>query len=84
MTASIAEDVTADASESAIEALLDSTKDKIEIPAGLYYKITPSADLTTWGTADTGLSTGTVDAPATGGTGKGFYKVELSATPFND
>lgn len=77
------DEVYEEAKTDAIKALLDSTKNTIKIPAGLYYKITPSADLTTWGTAASALSTGSVTAPATGGTGKGFYKVELSATPID-
>ena len=70
--------------ESAIAALTDATAETIAIPAGLYYRITPAAELGTWGTAATGLSSGSVDAPAISNSAeqKGFYKVELSATPF--
>ena len=67
----------------AIAALTDSTVTTITIPAGLYYRITPSADLENWGTAVSGLSTGSVDAPTITGENltKGFYKVELNAKP---
>ena len=77
------DEVVAGVDESAIEALTDADTDTIAIPAGLFYQITPSADLSTWGDSVHGLSDGQgVNKPSVSGSGKGFYKIELSATPF--
>ena len=56
----------------------------ITVPAGLYYKITPSTSLPISGTPVSGLSTGASETLTKPGTTQGFFKVELSATPFSD
>ena len=63
-------------------ALLTSGSGTVAVPAGLYYKITPSTALPISGTAVTGLSTGAGVEVSKPGTTQGFFKVELSATPF--
>jgi hypothetical protein len=87
VTATIAETVETGVAESAIAALTDDTADTITVPAGLYYRITPSGDLSTWGTGaavKSGLSNGSaISVTEPGTTEKGFFRVELSATPFN-
>lgn len=78
----IVETIEASVAESAVQRLTDGEATDIEIPAGLYFRITPSTVLPISGTPTNGLSTGSViiDKP---GTDKGFYKVELNATPLN-
>lgn len=77
----IVETIEVSVAESAVQRLTDSEATYIEIPDGLYYRITPSTDLPISGTSQTGLSTGSVTIGKPG-TDKGFYKVELNATPF--
>lgn len=80
----IVESVEADVAASAVVRLTDGEATAITVPAGLYYKITPSADLPISGTPATGLSTGTVTIGKPAGTDKGFYKIELNATPISE
>lgn len=78
----IKETVEASVAESAVERLTNDEATAIEVPAGLYYKITPSTGLPIDGEPQSGLSTGgsvTIGKP---GTGTGFYKIELSPTAF--
>lgn len=63
-------------------ALLTSGSGTVAVPAGLYYKITPSTALPISGTAVQGLSTGSVEVTKPGTT-QGFLKVELSVVPFS-
>ena len=51
------------------------------IPAGLYYRVTPSTALPISGTPATGLSTGSITVTKPGET-QGFIKVELSSASF--
>lgn len=78
----IVETIEVGVAASAVQRLTDDEATAIDIPAGLYYRITPSDDLPISGTPTKGLSTGSViiDKP---GTDKGFYKVELNSTPLN-
>lgn len=62
-------------------SLLTSGEGTIAVPAGLYYKITTSTDLPISGEATSALSTGSVSIEKPGTT-KGFFKIELGATPF--
>ncbi|MBR3086983.1 MAG: hypothetical protein IKH04_11335 [Kiritimatiellae bacterium] len=78
----IKEAITTGVSESAVERLTDDEATAITVPAGLYYKITPSTALPISGTPVSGLSEGSVEVEKPG-TSSGFYKVELSATPFD-
>lgn len=78
----IVETIEVSVAESAVQRLTDSTATDIDIPAGLYFRITPSTDLPISGTPTNGLSTGSVPISKPG-TDKGFYKVELNATPLN-
>ena len=88
----IKEEKVAEVNEDAVENLVAAAQDdkettvSVDVPAGLYYKITTYNTL--GGTAvdfETGLSNGTgttpVDKPAS--TTQGFIKVELSTVPFN-
>ena len=80
----IVETVETGVAASAVKRLTDSEATAIAVPAGLYYRITPSAALPINGTPETGLSTtGSVNVtPVTSEDGsKGFFKVELSPTP---
>ncbi len=74
--------------DAAVKALSKSEDATIAIPAGLYYRITPAADLGTWGTPATGCSNGSVDAPTystpAATVQKGFYKIELSTVPYEE
>ena len=79
----IVETVEASVAESAVQRLTDSTATDIDIPAGLYFRITPSTDLPISGTPTNGLSTGSVTIGKPSGTNQGFYKVELNSTPLN-
>ena len=77
----VKETVTADVLESAVERLTDDEATTIEVPAGLYYSITPSTGLPISGEAVKGLSTGGTVTVAKPGTTAGFYEVKVSATP---
>ena len=84
VTATISETVVSGVEESAIAALTTGAT-TVTVPAGLYYRITPSADLSTWGEVATDLSKGTaITVTKPSSTGKGFFKVELSAAPFTE
>ena len=72
-----------DVSKEALK-VLSSASGSVEVPAGLYYRLTPSTTLPVSGTPVTGLSDGTgvaVEKP-TGNTG--FIKVEIGTKPYTD
>ncbi len=78
----IKEEVTTTVSTDAVK-LLDGTGDgKVAVPAGLYYKVTPSTALPISGNAQTGVSDGTGVEVTKPGTTQGFIEVKLSPTPF--
>lgn len=78
----IKEEVTTTVSTDAVK-LLDGTGDgKVAVPAGLYYKVTPSTALPISGDAQTGVSDGTGVEVTKPGTTQGFIEVKLSPTPF--
>ena len=79
----IKEEVVTGVDTSAVTLLTGSASEgTITVPAGLYYRITPSTALPISGTPVSGLSTGASETVTKPGTTQGFYKVELSATPF--
>ena len=79
----IKEEKVAEVSADAVAAFFDSTDSTVAVPAGLYYKITPSNGLPISGAAVQGLSTGSADVTGKkpSSSNQGFFKVELSATP---
>ena len=79
----IKSDVVTGVDTSAVTLLKSSASTgTITVPAGLYYRITPSTALPISGTPVSGLSTGASETVTKPGTTKGFYKIELSAVPF--
>ena len=80
---SLKTNVVEDVSKEALK-VLSSASGSVEVPAGLYYRLTPSTTLPVSGTPVTGLSDGTgvaVEKP-TGNTG--FIKVEIGTKPYTD
>ena len=76
----IVEDIEEAVLESAVERLTDDEATIIEVPAGLYYSITPSTALPISGEAVKGLSTGGTVSVGKPGTAAGFYEIKLSPT----
>ena len=79
----IKEEKVAEVEADAVTTLLDSEDSTVAVPAGLFYKITPSAALPISGTPQKGVSTGSVTVTKPSGTTQGFFEVKLSPTPID-
>ena len=78
---SLKTNVVEDVSKEALK-VLSGASDSVEVPAGLYYRFTPSTTLPVSGTPVTGLSDGTRVGVTKPEGNLGFIKVEIGTKPY--
>ena len=64
--------------------VLSGASDSVAVPAGLYYRFTPSSTLPVSGAPVTGLSDGTGIKVAKPNGNSGFIKVEIGTKPYTE